>query len=304
MRYAVLDIGTNTVKLLVADSVAGDVRPLLENSETTRLGQGVAGNGRLLPEAIERTVCVAAQFSERARKLQAERFLAFATSAVRDSSNREEFLREFRARTGIECRVISGDEEAELIFTGATSLPAWRDREVIVFDIGGGSMEFIRGSHGKIEFKVSLDCGAVRMTEMFLRSDPSNDDECARLDQWVHGKLRSALPGFPSSLPLLGTGGTISCLAAMDLQLEFPDSNRIDGHHLRTEQLIRYRDMLRAMPLSERKQIRGLPPSRADIIVAGASILVAGVEFLRKDEITTSARNLRHGAILKVHRQP
>lgn len=307
MRYAVLDVGTNSVKLLVADFAANDLIPLLEDSETTRLGQDVGQSRRLRAEAIQRTVEVAGRFAERARKLQAERLLAFATSALRDASNRNEFLEKFQARTGFDCQVISGDEEAELIFLGATSHAALRTAETIVFDIGGGSIEFIRGKSGKIDSKVSLDCGAVRLTEAFLKSDPPSQAELAAANQHLRTTLHSAIRPFahsPTPLPLLGTGGTIGCLASMDLKLPFPDPKRIDGHRFRLERLIELREQLSALPLAERKQIRGLPPQRADIIVAGAAILVVGIQTLGHSEITVSARNLRHGAVLRDPRKP
>lgn len=305
VRYAVLDIGTNTVKLLVADCAGNDLRPVLETSETTRIGQGVSSNGRLLPEAIERTLTIVEDFCDQARKLKAERFLAFATSAVRDASNREIFLNAFRERTWFNCHVLSGDEEADLIFTGATSHPALRDRELIVFDIGGGSMEFIRGRHGSIEFKVSLNCGAVRMTEMFIKSDPPANAELSTLEDHVRSSIRSSVRSLhaPRSMPLLGTGGTISCLASMDLKLERPDPKKIDGHRLSLERIVEFRERLASIPLAERKQLRGLPPSRADIIVAGATILVTGIQALGGSEITVSARNLRHGAVIRAQRE-
>lgn len=304
MRYAVIDVGTNTVKLLVADSIEKDLKTLLEDSVTTRLGQSVAQNHRLLPEAIERTLETVRDFVARARELQPRHFLAYATSAVRDSSNRDEFLRRFREVAGFDCQVISGEEEAELIFLGATSQPAMRNRNVIVFDIGGGSIEFIRGGQVEIEFKTSLDCGAVRMTETFLRADPPTDGELGRLEEFIGRQIRAGLARDPNRashlmLPILGTGGTINNLASMELECERWDAARIDGRRLSIDRLRALARQLGAMPLERRKQLRGLNPSRADIIVAGAMILVSGVEALGQKEITVSIRNLRHGAVVK-----
>src|ERR1051326_5682968 len=208
MRYAVIDVGTNTVKLLVADHRDDDLHPLLEEARTTRIGQNVARTEKLLPEAIERTIAAVSEFVSRANTLNPQHFLAYATSAVRDSANRDEFLHNFRAETGFDCKVISGDEEAKLIFLGATSSKAFRESEVVVFDIGGGSIEFIHGQRGRIDFKASLDCGAVRMTETFLKSDPPTQGELNslrdRLDALKNLQSRMRLSG---SAPLLGTGG-------------------------------------------------------------------------------------------------
>ncbi|MSR64319.1 MAG: Ppx/GppA family phosphatase [Verrucomicrobiae bacterium] len=300
MRYAVIDVGTNTVKLLVADHRDDDVHPLLEDARTTRVGQDVARNGNLLPEAIERTVAAVSEFVTRAKELHPQHFLAYATSAVRDSTNRDEFLLSFRAATGFDCNVISGDEEAELIFLGATSSKTFRERDVAVFDIGGGSIEFIYGRRGRIDFKTSLDCGAVRMTETFLKTDPPTENELNALRDRLSTlrDLRTRMR-LSDSIPLLGTGGTISTLAAMDMGIEKPVSTRIDGHRFSLPHLREMANTLSQCPLEQRKQLRGLNPQRADIIVAGAITLVAGVEALGRNELTVSARNLRHGAILK-----
>lgn len=299
MRYCVLDIGTNSVKLLVADFAGNGLRPIVEDAQTTRLGQDTARHRRLIPEAIERTLRTVERFVHVGQQHNANRFLAFATSAVRDASNRDEFLRAFRESAGFDCEVISGEREAELIFLGATSHAGMRDREVVVFDIGGGSIEFISGKEGRIFHKMSLDLGAVRLTERFFRSDPPDSDEIARMDSWLREGLRqSGLKCAPTGVPVLGTGGTISCLASMDLGLEQLDPVQFDGHLLSIETLRRYRDRLLRMTIAERKMLRGLPPDRADIIHAGACILLAGVEALGTSEILTSARNLRHGSVL------
>ena len=301
MRYAILDVGTNSVKLLVADYRDQEIEPLLELGEITRLGQNVSRTGRLMPEAIERTAQVVDRFLQQARRFEPGIFLAYGTSALRDASNRDLFLQRFRDVAGFDCQVVSGEEEAELIFLGATSLATMRGREAIVFDIGGGSVEFIRGKAKEIQFQISVDCGAVRMTEMFLKSDPPAKAELAALVTHVLDRLRSdasTLHAPPSTL-LVGTGGTIHCLASMELKLERPEANRLEGHRFTRLSLAGFRDWLSVMPLSQRKQIRGLPSGRADIIVAGAWILVAGLTALGREEITVSARNLRYGAIRK-----
>lgn len=300
MRYAVIDVGTNTVKLLVADFRNDDLHPVLEDAKTTRIGQDVARNGRLLPEAVDRTIGVVREFVTRAKELQSQRFLAYATSAVRDASNSELFLHSFHAASGFACNVISGNEEAELIFLGATSARAFRDQNVIVFDIGGGSIEFIQGRGGKVNFKSSLDLGAVRMTETFLKSDPPTKQQLDALRNQLGtiGILRDRIPAVETS-KLLGTGGTISTLAAMELGLEWPVPTRIDGYVFTLQRLHTFADQLSRTPLEQRRTLRGLSPQRADIIVAGAITLATAVEALERNEITVSVRNLRHGAVLK-----
>ncbi len=297
-HLAAIDIGANTVKLLVATRAGGKLKPLLEDSQTTRLGEGVGKTARLLPEAIERTAACVAGFAARARELGASRIRAVATSSARDGQNRDEFLRRVRELAGIEVEVISGEREAELIFAGACSNDKLRDTPLLVMDVGGGSAEFIVGSHGHLERRCSVHAGAVRMTERFLRSDPVAPAEFDTMMAHLRGLMEPALARFDlAGRVMLGTGGAITTAAAMDLRLAKFSVEAISNHTLSRERLEEMLDQLRGMTLAERRQLPGLPAARADIIVAGVAAFVMAMRLARQPSLTVSTRGLRFGLL-------
>jgi len=295
---AAIDIGTNTVKLLVAARAGQTLAPLLEDSQTTRLGEGVDKTSRLLPEAIERTAICVAGFAARARELGASSIRTVATSSARDGANRDEFLRRVRELAGIEVEVISGEREAELIFAGACSNDTLRDTPLLVMDVGGGSAEFIAGHHGRLERRCSIHAGAVRMTERILRSDPIAPGEFDALMAHLRGLMQPALAQFDlAGRVMLGTGGAITTAAAMDLRLEKFSVEAISNHRLSRERLEVMLDQLRGMTLAERRQLPGLPAARADIIVAGIAAFVVAMQLARQPALTVSTRGLRFGLL-------
>lgn len=321
MRQAVLDIGTNTVKLLVAETSAQHtplISPILEDAATTRIGEGVHKTRVLNPEAMARTLSVIEQFARRARELGAEKLVAFATSAVRDATNGQQFLQEASARAGVRLRILSGDDEARFAFAGVTSDAAFAGREIITIDIGGGSTEICWGDGHGLKAHDSLDIGAVRLTEMFCRSDPMTECEFAELGEFAERQLHRLPPDFLTAAmrrasSFVATGGTAMTLAAIELcrsrgMQTLPSTfeplamNTTDGklpidHHqiVALPQLV---DWLRRMPLAERKQVAGLPPARADIIVAGATILLEAARFFSAQTVTVSVRGTRYGALV------
>ncbi len=326
MRQAVLDIGTNTVKLLVAETRAQPslrISPILEDAVTTRIGEGVHKSGELDREAMKRTLDVIARFASRARELGAEKVFAFATSAVRDAANGRFFLAETRARMGVELEILSGETEARYAFAGVTSDEAFAAREIVTIDIGGGSTEICFGDAQGLKAHDSLDIGAVRLTEMFCQNDPMTECEFAEMGEFAASQLRKLPPEFPTIAarrdagteppPLIATGGTAMTLAAIELchsgrarpfhpvsdaQAIAPSGDRfpIDHHELAT--LPQLADGLRRMPLDERKKVAGLPSARADIIVAGATILWEAMRFFGAHSVTVSVRGARYGALV------
>lgn len=297
-RLAAIDIGTNTVKLLLAARDGGTLAPLLEDSQATRLGEGVDTTSRLLPEAIERTAACVAGFARRARELGASSIRAVATSCARDGQNRDDFLRRVRELAGVEVEVISGEREAELIFAGACSNDNLRDAPLLVMDVGGGSAEFIVGRQGRIERRCSVHAGAVRMTERFLHSDPVAPAEFDAMTAHLRGLMEPALARFGlAGRAMLGTGGTITTAAAMDLRLAKFNVEAISGHPLSLERLETMLDQLRGMTLAERRQLPGLPAARADIIVAGVAAFVVAMRLAGQPSLTVSTRGLRFGLL-------
>ena len=310
MRRAVIDIGTNTVKLLVAEVCDGHVTPLAAEDATTRLGGGVHETERLSSAAISRTVEAIARFVAEARALQTADITAITTSAARDATNRDDLLDAVRRQCGLVVQVISGEREAELIFRGVCSDPAWAGQPIMVMDVGGGSTEFIQGVAGRIERHRSLQLGAVRMTEQF------GEARFTELCAFLRDTLRRELAGYSlSDRRLIGTGGAILTLAAVALSRgracpEFAEGNAaptISSDHatLTCDEARSLVERLRSLSPSERRNVPGLPFERADIIVAGGAVVVAAMEVLGatgltppQAGLTVSVRGLRFGALL------
>lgn len=286
MRRAVIDIGTNTVKVLVADVQQGQVVPLLHKDRVTRLGEGVNECQRLSTAAIARTFQTVDEFLVEAKASGAVHIIALTTSACRDAANRDELFDAVRQKCGLEVELISGDREAELIFRGVSSDPEWTGAPLVVMDVGGGSAEFIQGQDGKMEVFQSLPLGALRLTEQF------GQGRLKELCEHVRSVLRPALKRYKIGGGwLVGTGGTISTFARMEW-------GAIDHVKISQESVLASVQRLDAMPLVERRKVPGLPADRADIIVAGGAVFLVAMELLGADELTVSIRNLRYGALL------
>ena len=311
MRRAVIDIGTNTVKLLVADVRDGQVFPVVSKDQATRLGEGVDATRQLSPTAIARTVAAIVGYVADAHELEVTGLTAFTTSAARDAGNQQEFLEAVRQQCGLEVEVLTGQCEAELIFRGVTSDPAWSTNRLLVLDIGGGSAEVIQGKAGSVEKWASLPLGAVRLTEQF------RERTFAELAEHLRTTLRAALAGYDMmGRQFIATGGAtttlgrifavgrVSSRGGLDMFLTPAEvsgpttSPAVDHDNLTFEEVSGLVAHLNAMPLVERRQVPGLPPDRADIIVAGGAVLMFAMEALGATVLTVSTRNLRYGALL------
>ncbi len=295
-RYAAIDVGTNSVLLLVAEKRAGRFVAVQERADITRLGRGVDRTRTLAPEAIEATLATIARFAQEARALGAAQLVVSATSAARDASNGQAFLDGAKERAGVEVEVISGEEEARLSFSSAHA-DFGGQRPLVVLDIGGGSTEFIYGApDGTVSFRRSFDVGAVRLTERHLRQDPPHEDELQALDEALAAQL-SELPPPPLGARLVGVAGSITTLAAVSLQLDVYDAERVHGATLSLEVARGVADRLASLPLRLRTTVPGLQPRRADVIVAGARVLVAAMQAVGATELTVSDRGLRWGLL-------
>jgi exopolyphosphatase/guanosine-5'-triphosphate,3'-diphosphate pyrophosphatase len=291
MRVGVVDLGTNSTRLLVADVDDGSVDEVTRRTEITRLGEGVDERRKLLPLPIARVRNVLADYRRELEAQGAERVLAIGTSALRDADNGEAFLGEVEWSYGFSTRLLSGDEEAALTCRGvANGQPL--DEGTLVLDIGGGSTELITAAAC-----ASLDIGSVRLTERFLQSDPPTREE---LDACA-AAVREALPDL-EPLSCIGVAGTVTTIAA--LELGHYDADRIHGRHLSREEVETQLDRLASLPLAERRQLPGLEPERAPVIVGGAIIVD---EVLRRYELAglkVSERDLLHGAALEAAKLP
>jgi exopolyphosphatase / guanosine-5'-triphosphate,3'-diphosphate pyrophosphatase len=287
MRVAVVDLGTNSTRLLVADVEDGRVQDVERRVRITRLGEGVDQRRRLLPLPIARVRNCLSDYRRAIEALGAERTLAIGTSAIRDAENGEAFLGEIEWSYGFATRLLSGDEEALLTFRGATDGREVGDGTLVV-DIGGGSTELVTGDG----FHVSLDLGCVRLTERFLHSDPPTADELAACARHVRATLPPPLE-FGSGI---GVAGTVTTLAALDLGLKEYDAERTHGHRISAPAATGLLEGLASLPLEERQRVPALEPERAPVIVAGAVILHELLEWAGLDEIETSERDILHGA--------
>ena len=298
-RVAVVDLGTNTTRLLVADVADGRVDELLRRTTITRLGEGVDERRRLLPVPIARVRNCLSDYRRELEALGAERTLAIATSAVRDAENGEAFLGEIEWSYGFETRLLSGHDEALLTFRGVTSARALGDGALIV-DLGGGSTELVVGGPHGVKFHASIDMGSVRMTERFLPSDPPAATELSACAAAVRSLLAERVPDeLRDSLETaIGVAGTVTTLAALDLGLEEYDSERVHGHRISAEGVDAQLRRLASVPLTERRRIPALEPERAPVIVAGAVIVREVLACFGLRAIEASERDILDGAAL------
>ena len=300
MRVAVVDLGTNSTRLLVADVEGGAVRELDRRTNVTRLGEGVDASGRLADAAMQRVLETVAAYRESIDAHGAQTVVAVATSAMRDAANGDELRTALRDRYGVDPRTISGDEEARLTFLGATAPRAGRGPTLVV-DIGGGSTELVVGTPGsEPDFHHSSRAGSVRHTERHLHDDPPGPDQVTALAEEVWSIVDADVPltvraGVERGIAVAGTA---TSLAAIDQDLEPYDPTRVDGYPLTLAAAERILAMLAALPLDRRREVRGLHPDRAPTIVAGAAILVEVMRAFGLDAVQVSESDILHGAAL------
>ena len=297
MRVATIDIGTNSVLLLVAESQGGALRPVVERATITRLGEGVDRNRRLLDVACERTLSCLSSYATELRALGVTRLAAVGTSAMRDAVGGQEFVARARDILGVAPQVIDGNEEARLTFAGALSgLP--QTGKVTVFDIGGGSTEIVVGTLGEherhISAAVSLNIGSVRLFERHVRSDPASAAEMQRVESDIALALGSA-PKLEAGATLVGVAGTVTQLAALELGLTRYDASRVHGSKLTRDTVDRLAARLATLTVAERRALPGMEPARADVLVVGGAIARAVLQWSGAAEVVVSDRGVRWG---------
>jgi exopolyphosphatase / guanosine-5'-triphosphate,3'-diphosphate pyrophosphatase len=305
MRVAVIDIGTNSTRLLLADVAGSQVEQVERRTTVTNMGRGVDHTGLICSEAIEDVCAVIADYKARYEEMGADRLIAIATSAVRDASNGEAFIAELRERFGIDARLLTGEEEAHLTYLGATAhRPS--DAATLVFDIGGGSTELIVGSGSNVGFHTSLQAGTIRQSERHLTSDPPDPHELEDLATDIRHQIERAIDAQPNAKPLhaIAVAGTPTSLAAIDQALEPYDPGRVHGYRLALKRIQRMLSRLSSLPLAERLRVPGLHPGRAPTIVAGTVILVQVMRAFGVEEIEVSELDILHGSALSAAMAP
>lgn len=295
---AAVDCGTNSIRLLVAGPDGGTLSRLMR---ITRLGAGVDQRRRLDPDAIARTVAVLKDYRAVMDGLGVQRLRMTATSAARDAANREEFFAAAADAVGVRPELLSGKEEGELSFAGATA-ELLAGVSYLVADIGGGSTELAVGSPGRAPAAVrSLDVGCVRVTERWLRDDPPASTQVAQARKAL-GDLFEAVAGDFEAEVLVGLAGTVAALAAIDQGLDTYDRDRVHHYVLRRDRVEAILGELAAVPSSERKRRPGVEPERADVIVGGALVLSALMEHLGFGSCLTSEADILDGLVMTLLR--
>jgi exopolyphosphatase/guanosine-5'-triphosphate,3'-diphosphate pyrophosphatase len=302
---AAIDVGTNSVKLTIADLTRGAAPPVFDQSVNTRLGEGMTAQAHWLHEApIRRTLDALAAFVALAREHGVSHIAAVGTAALREAENRADFLRRAQERCDLTIDVISGEEEARLSFLAVRRDPHWRSvRQLLVVDIGGGSTEIIQGETDGdgIAARKSVRLGAVRLTEGFLKSDPPTIAQLTAANRAADEALaavevEAAFPNDPAQTRLVGVGGTLTNLGAMDLN-RITSLEAVHGHVLTADHLEAEIKRLASSPIEVRKQIPGLDPKRADIILGGAILLSQALARIGSASIDISTRGLRWGVL-------
>ena len=311
-RRAVIDVGTNSVKLLVAELTDGGVQPVWEGSKQTRLGSGFYQTRRLQPAAIAQTAAAVASFASKARQMQAVAIRVVATSAAREAVNPGELTSAIHAASGLSVDIISGEREAELAFQGVTTDAALATEALLLLDVGGGSTEFILGKASHLYFRDSFDLGTVRLMEAVPHSEPPKASELSRcrsqvrafLEEQVKPRLNPILtdPAGPFARPgkqlLVGAGGTATILARLDAKLAGYDRARIESTRLTQERVRDLAEQLWGMALAERRRMEGMPEDRADVILSGVLIYEGVLNEFQFPELRVTTRGLRFAAVM------
>jgi exopolyphosphatase/guanosine-5'-triphosphate,3'-diphosphate pyrophosphatase len=291
MRVGVVDLGTNSTRLLVADVDGDRVDEVSRRTTITRLGEGVDERRKLLPLPVARVRNALSEYRRELEGLGAERVLAIGTSAVRDAENGEAFLGEIEWSYGFATRLLSGAEEAELTRRGVAN-GRLLDNRTLVLDVGGGSTELITAGD-----RTSLDVGSVRLTERHLRSDPPTPDEL----EAAANDVRAELPALDAG-DAIGVAGTITTLAALELGGYDPD--HVHGHRLSRDAVEAQLERLASLPIAERRELPGLEPERAPVIVGGAVVVREVLDRYGLDALEASERDLLHAAALEAAKLP
>jgi len=295
-RKAIIDIGSNSIKFFVGE-LAEDktIKTVLDTNDIARLGEGLDATGLISDEAMERNVASVAAFAAKAKELGADQIVSVGTMALRKAGNSDIFVKKVKEACGVDVNIIPGEEEARLSYLAILSgLPLDKDANLVVFDTGGGSTEFIFGKGTEMIKRFSVNLGAVRITENYLKSDPVTPDEVkAAIAQIDKEFAEAGVEGRPKQL--VGMGGTVTSMGAVKHKMVKYDPAVIQGSKLLKKDIEDQIAEYSKRTVEQRKELPGLQPKRADVILAGACILKVITDRLGADGLTISDRGLRHG---------
>jgi len=297
-RVASIDIGTNTILLLIAELRGGRLSPLFEMETIARLGEGVQKNGVLSSEAMNRGLETLAGYLDRCASMGVEEVFAVGTSALREAKNSLDFLHRVKEQLGLTIEIISGEEEALSSFLAVDRDLGRMKEPILVVDVGGGSTEFILGKDSHVPDSLSLPLGAVRFTEQFLSSDPVREEEWDMMEDAIRQEISHVpRPGEPVSM--VAVGGTATTLASVELGLKEFIAGKIHHFRLTKEALRDQLFLYRSKTIEERKEIPGLPPARAYVILAGGTILYLAMKALEYPSVLVSCHGVRYGILYR-----
>ena len=288
MKIGAIDIGTNSMRLLTTDLIDNKLTNRKKYVNTTRIGQGVNENGFITEEAMERNINALKEYYDKCLDYGCEKIYCMGTSALRDSKNRSEFIKRAKDEAGIDVNVVDGEIEAKLGFSGVTN-GIDKEGDILVIDIGGGSTEFIFGNKEGIERNVSINIGALRLTEKYL-SEGYSDSAFSDMREFINEQIKDIVSYLNEKEIecVCGIGGTITSLSAVNQNLEVYSMEKVHGSVITREEVQKMMDKFVSCSDEERKHINGLQPKRADIIAAGTEILICIMDNLSKKEVVVS----------------
>ena len=302
-RYTkgIIDIGTNSCRLFIAEVEKSEgqtsiIKKIYKETQITKLGRYINEDSSIREEGMDIVVKIISNYKKTAEEYGAFEIKGFATSATREALNKDYFLKKIYDETKIEIKCISGDEEAELTFSGAISE---FDKNIILFDIGGGSTEIIYGDKNKTEFLKSFKAGAVRETEMFFREDNFSQENIEKCRENLKKRFEEIEYLKEKDFELVGVAGTVTTNVSVKEKMEKYDTDKVHMYKLSKEDLEKNLKLYLSKNLEERKKIAGLQPQRADTVISGTIIILVIMEILKKDEITVSECDNLEGAMNK-----
>ena len=303
-RKAIIDVGTNSIKFCLAEETGnGSYTVVKDTNDIARLGEGLKETGLIGPEPLERNAQSVANFAAEAKAAGADEVVAVGTMALRTAKNAAAFIARVKELCGVELKVLSGEEEAQYSYVAVMSgIEGAADADLVTMDTGGGSTEFVFGTAGKIVRKFSLNVGAVRFTEQYLSQMPVAAEKLAEAQAQIKKELSEGGVSGPVKF-LVGMGGTVTSLASVKHKMAKYDPDVIQGSTLTLDDINAQIADYAAKTLDQRREIVGLQPKRADVILAGACIVKAVLELTGAKELTVSDRSLRHGLMYELFKK-
>ncbi len=300
-RFAAIDIGTNTILLLIAELDRNGAFQVLEDrAEITRIGEGVDRTRRIGSDGAERSLGVLRDYLEKCKNLGVDEILAVGTSALRDARNSGEFIARLKQGLGLDLRILSGEEETSYSYLAVREGLALEGKEVLVVDVGGGSTELIWAKEGGVHLWASMDMGSVRLTERFLTSDPVLEEDVARMITEIDRQLERLLVDWGMERrfhTMVGLAGTFTTLAAIEKRLSVYSHSEVHGCRLSRAEVQRQVHLFKDKTIAERREIPGLEPKRADVILAGAVLIDRIMTLFRVEQVMVSDQGIRYGLL-------